>query len=152
MDNKELEVVSEDLKTLIELEKNSVEVKDKETEESLIFEKELLSKIEGLEKEQIELKNTISKLHSEKMEKDSEFYEKVLPYLERNTDARTLESQNEYLEKLVLNTEPKKYEKELDTVTYYGSMSIFLFVMAVVPVYISYRMIKGVFGLTRHIL
>lgn len=89
----------------------------------------------------------------EKEIKENEFKNSIIEILTPSVEEEEVESQESLLLKtLVEQTAPNEHQKELDTALYYGNLSLIIFVMGAIPVYIGYRFIKGVFSLTRNIL
>lgn len=90
----------------------------------------------------------------EKEIKENEFKNSIIEILTPSEEEEEeVESQESLLLKtLVEQTAPNEHQKELDTALYYGNLSLIIFIMGVIPAYIVYRFIKGVFTLTRHIL
>ncbi len=78
--------------------------------------------------------------------------ENIKLILEKNDSENENQEEIELLRTLVEQTKPIEQKKEYDTAVFYGNLSIILLVMIVLPMYVTYRILKSVFSLTRFIV
>ncbi|MEQ7219473.1 hypothetical protein ABQD64_13720 [Vagococcus fluvialis] len=112
---------------------------------------EIKNKIDSMLKQNKEESDLIIEKYDLVITEQKSLNENIKLILEKKDTNNIDQEQIKLLNTLVEQTKPMEQKKEYDSAVFYGNLSLILLVMIILPIYVSYRILKSVFSLTRYI-